>query len=98
MRHGLEHVQGVVGHAGFGVGFEEREGHVLGAGAAAGVDEGDDAGHVGEKGGVGGYAAEDVVENGGGGGEVGAARGGVKEGEGGKGGFFGFEELKKTVG
>lgn len=96
MRHGLKHVQGLVGHAGFGVGFEESEGHILRAGA---VDRGDDAWCVGEEeAGVGGHAAEDVVEDGGGGAEARAAYGSVEDIEGGKRGFFGFEELEKTVG
>lgn len=77
VRHSLEHVQCFVGHAVFGVGFEESEGHLLGAAAANG---GDDAGRVGEEEGVvGGQAAEDVVEDGGRGEKAGAARGGVEE-------------------
>ena len=56
MRHGLEHMQGFVRHAGFGVGFEESEGHVLWEGVANGSD---DAWHVGEKeGGIGCHVME----------------------------------------
>lgn len=96
VRHSLEHVQSFIGHAVFGIGFEERERHLLGAGAANG---GDYAGRVGEEeGGVGGQAAEDVVEDGGGGGKAGAVDGGVEEMEGRERGLLGFEELEKSVG
>lgn len=96
LRHGLEHVQGFVGHAGFGVGFEEDEGHLLVAGAANG---GDNTWRVGkEEGGVCGQAAEDVVEDGGGGDKTGAARGVVEEAKGREKGLLGFEQLEKSVG
>jgi len=96
MRHGLEHVQGFVWHAGFGVGFEEGEGHLLVAGAANG---GDNTWCVGEEeGGVGGQAAEDVVKDGRRGDKAGAARGVVEEAKGREKGLLGFEQLEKTVG